>query len=108
MGVTIGHCFNSIYVRKGNAHWTWLLTTLLFITIMWLSSIKPAVDREEITHASLTTAQQKLASAEGFQDVHDIVLGRCSMCHGGCLGITIVGLWERWQAVIFVGFGILA
>ena len=26
----------------------------------------------------------------------------------GCLGITIVGLWERWQAVIFVGFGILA
>ena len=29
----------------------------------------------------LTPGQQKFATAEGFQDVHDIVLGRCSMCH---------------------------
>ena len=29
----------------------------------------------------MTPAQQEFASAEGFEDVHNIVLGRCSMCH---------------------------
>ena len=29
----------------------------------------------------LTPAQQKFAAADGFEDAHDIVLGRCSMCH---------------------------
>ncbi len=81
MGVTIRHYFNSIHARKGNPHWTWLLTTLLLIAIMWLSSIKPIAQGDDIAQAPLTATQQKFASAEGFQEVHDIVLGRCSMCH---------------------------
>ncbi len=80
MGVTIRHYFNSIHARRGNPHWTWLLTALLFIAVMWLSSIRSAeqVDRPE---AALTPTQQKFVAAAGYQDVHDIVLGRCSMCH---------------------------
>lgn len=81
MGVTIRHYFNSMHARQGNPHWTWLLTALLFIAIMWLSSIKPVVDGDDISQAPLTATQQEFAQAEGFQDVHDIVLGRCSMCH---------------------------
>ena len=81
MGVTIRHYFNSIHARKGNPHWTWLLTTLLLIAIMWLSSIKPVVEGDDTAQAPLTATQQKFAAAEGFQEVHDIVLGRCSMCH---------------------------
>ncbi|MFK5998643.1 MAG: urate hydroxylase PuuD [Rhodobacterales bacterium] len=80
MGVTIRHYFNSIHARRGNPNWTWLVTVLLFIAIMWLSSIRPAepVDQPE---AALTPTQQKFVTAAGFADVQDIVLGRCSMCH---------------------------
>ncbi len=82
MGVTIRHYFNSIHARSGNPHWTWIVTTLLFISAIWLSSIQPEnMDETETRADILTPAQQKFASADGFGQVHDIVLGRCSMCH---------------------------
>ncbi len=80
MGVTIRHYFNSMHARKGKPNWTWLVTFLLFVAVSWLSSIQPAEDAETEA-ATLTPIQQKFVSADGFQEVHDIVLGRCSMCH---------------------------
>ena len=38
MGVTIRHYFNTRHA-KGNPTWTWLATALLFIVIMWLSTV---------------------------------------------------------------------
>ncbi|WP_299609056.1 urate hydroxylase PuuD [uncultured Tateyamaria sp.] len=73
MGVTIRHWFNTHHARKGNPHWTWGVTVILFILIAWLSTV-PTDDRE----AAVVT---RFADAQGFTDVHDIVLGRCSMCH---------------------------
>ncbi len=79
MGVTIRHYFNSVHARKGNPHWTWFVTVVLFVIIAWLSTAPMfRADQEE---AMLSPAAQKFASAEGFEDVHDIVMGRCSMCH---------------------------
>jgi uncharacterized membrane protein len=79
MGVTIRHYFNSVHARKGNPHWTWFVTVVLFVIIAWLSTAPMfRADQEE---AMLSRAAQKFASAEGFEDVHDIVMGRCSMCH---------------------------
>ncbi|MBE9476361.1 MAG: urate hydroxylase PuuD [Proteobacteria bacterium] len=80
MGVTIRHYFNSIHARRGKPNWTWLVTVILFIAVAWLSSIQPA-EEAGTKAAALTPAQQKFAAADGFQQVHDIVLGRCSMCH---------------------------
>ena len=78
MGVTIRHYFNSLHSRSGNPTWTWLATALLFITIIWLSTAPMfrVVEPEEATGPSLRFAQ-----ADGFDQVHGIVLGRCSMCH---------------------------
>jgi uncharacterized membrane protein len=73
MGVTIRHWFNSHHARQGNPHWTWAATVLIFIAVIWLS-VAPSAERE----AAVIT---RFAEAEGFADVHDIVLGRCSMCH---------------------------
>ncbi|WP_147106795.1 urate hydroxylase PuuD [Tateyamaria sp. syn59] len=73
MGVTIRHWFNTHHARKGNPHWTWGVTVILFILIAWLS-VAPGGQRE----AAVVT---RFAEAEGFTNVHDIVLGRCSMCH---------------------------
>ena len=73
MGVTIRHWFNTHHARGGNPHWTWAVTVLIFILIVALS-VWPNAERE----AALNT---RFAEAEGFAQVHDIVLGRCSMCH---------------------------
>ncbi len=78
MGVTIRHYFNSMHARQGRPIWTWLATALIFVVIMWLSTA-PMFRAEEAEEAR--GAALKFAQAEGFDRVHDIVLGRCSMCH---------------------------
>ena len=78
MGVTIRHWFNSKHARKGNPHWTWFVTAVIFIVIAWLSST-PARDTPQAT--ALHGAALTYASATGFDDVVAIVQGRCSMCH---------------------------
>ena len=76
MGVTIRHYFNTVHARKGNPHWTWGLTTVIFVVIMWLSTAPFSQDEPE-----LSAVATRFAAADGFEDVTDIVLGRCSMCH---------------------------
>ncbi|MBY0351626.1 urate hydroxylase PuuD [Tabrizicola sp.] len=77
MGVTIRHWFNTKHARKGNPHWTWGVTVILFLVIAWLSTAPmrtaegEAMSRKALIYASTT----------GFQDVVGIVQGRCSMCH---------------------------
>ena len=78
MGVTIRHFFNSMHARKGMPWWTWAATAILFVLIVWLSTAPLMRQTDE---AALTPAAQRFAQAEGFVDVTDIVLGRCSMCH---------------------------
>ncbi|WP_299860067.1 urate hydroxylase PuuD [uncultured Roseobacter sp.] len=78
MGVTIRHYFNSLHARTGNPHWTWAVTALIFILITWLSTA-PMFRAEEPETAQGSAL--KFAQADGFSDVRDIVLGRCSMCH---------------------------
>ncbi len=79
MGVTIRHFFNAMHARKGMLWWTWLVTVILFILVMWLSSAGPQVKPLEEAAAEEPNAQ--FAQAEGFAEARDIVLGRCSMCH---------------------------
>lgn len=80
MGVTIRHYFNTKHARKGDPIWTWLVTVILFIIIMWLSTV-PKVLVGDDENAALTNYEQKFASAQHFEQVRDTVLGRCSMCH---------------------------
>lgn len=79
MGVTIRHYFNSLHSRSGNPTWTWIATTILFILIMMLSTAP--MFRSQPEEAALDPATSRFVSAEGFEEVHDIILGRCSMCH---------------------------
>jgi len=78
MGVSIRHFFNSMHARKGQPHWTWAVTVVLMLIIAWLSS-EPSYHRQQDVMAARLVEQY--ASAEGFEEVQDIILGRCSMCH---------------------------
>ncbi|SDA87932.1 urate hydroxylase PuuD [Mesorhizobium qingshengii] len=77
IGVLIRHYFNSVHARKGNPHWTWLGALVLFIIIIWLSTVPKVLTGEPKESAA---AQVYVASAH-FPAVRDTVLGRCSMCH---------------------------
>ncbi|KQQ71264.1 cysteine desulfurase [Rhizobium sp. Leaf321] len=83
MGVTIRHWFNTTHARKGKPTWTWLVTVLLFITIMWLSTVpKVLIGETQISKASaMTPIQQTFASDTHFVAARNVVQGRCSMCH---------------------------
>ncbi|WP_170417485.1 urate hydroxylase PuuD [Ruegeria arenilitoris] len=81
MGVTIRHYFNTRHARAGNPTWTWLVTALLFIAIMWLSTAPMYKPLEEAEAQPLTPFEERFVQASGFEEAHDVVLGRCSMCH---------------------------
>jgi uncharacterized membrane protein len=78
MGVTIRHYFNSTHARCGNPTWTWAATAVIFLAIMWLSTAPLRLQDEG---AALGPGAARFAAAEGFDDVAQIVQGRCSMCH---------------------------
>jgi uncharacterized membrane protein len=82
MGVTIRHFFNTMHARKGTPWWTWAVTAMIFLVIMWLSTAPMWQSHEEAEARPMTATEQRFASADGFGEAQEIVMGRCSMCHG--------------------------
>ncbi len=76
MGVTIRHFFNTLHATGRRLWWTWGATAAVFMAIVWLSAL-PA---RPVAEAALAP-DNRFAAAPGFEEVHGIVLGRCSMCH---------------------------
>jgi len=98
MGVTIRHYFNTRHARKGNPTWTWGVTAILFIGVMWLSSVPRAQDTVEQSQARpLNKVEEVFAQAAGYDEVRDIVLGRCSMCHAREPGYD--GIWRAPRGI---------
>ncbi len=82
MGVTIRHYFNTVHTKTGNPRWTWLVTALLFISIMMLSQAPLVQDTYEESEArTLSPTELVFAQAAHFEDVMNVVPGRCAMCH---------------------------
>ena len=77
IGVLIRHYFNTVHARKGNPHWTWGLAAVLFIVIIWLSTV-PAVLTGE---PKLSALESRMVASAHFPTVRDTVMGRCAMCH---------------------------
>jgi len=81
MGVLIRHYFNSRHARTGNPHWTLGLSAVIFIVIMWLSSIPMYRDYDFEAEIDVPEHLQYIVASAGFDEVRNTVLGRCSMCH---------------------------
>jgi len=80
-GVTIRHYFNTMHKTGKGPHWTWAVTILLMILIAWLSTVRTGDTWQEAEARALTPYEEKFASAEGFDDAFNTVIGNCSMCH---------------------------
>ncbi|MBB5534333.1 urate hydroxylase PuuD [Rhizobium giardinii] len=79
MGVTIRHWFNTTHARRGQPTWTWLVTLLLFIVIIWLSTEPKMLTGG--ASAEVSPAFRQFAANAHFPAVKDAVSTRCSMCH---------------------------
>jgi len=77
IGVLIRHYFNTVHARKGNPHWTWAAAAVLFVIMMWLSSVPQVLTGER----KISSAEEKFIASVHFPAVRDTVMGRCSMCH---------------------------
>lgn len=80
-GVTIRHYFNTMHATGNGPNWTWAVTVLLMIIIAWLSSVRTTETYEESEARALTPYELHYASAEGFDEAYNTVIGNCSMCH---------------------------
>jgi uncharacterized membrane protein len=81
MGVTIRHFFNSMHARAGRPWWTWGATAAIFAAIVALSTVRDARAPAGEDLASVPDALAPVVASAEFEEVRDIVLGRCSMCH---------------------------
>ncbi|KQS99211.1 MULTISPECIES: urate hydroxylase PuuD [unclassified Rhizobium] len=79
MGVTIRHWFNTTHARKGRPTWTWLVTLILFILIMWLSTVPKLPFAEETTE--LAPHLRQFTENSHFPAARDTIGTRCAMCH---------------------------
>lgn len=70
LGPVIRHFFNSRHAGRGSPWWTWGVAALGLAAIGWLSAAGP---RQPVTSAVETPR---------FAAVEEIVISRCSMCHG--------------------------
>jgi uncharacterized membrane protein len=76
IGVLVRHFFNTMHAGKGTPHWTWGASAVLFIIIIWLSSLSVARAAELLS----PKAAERIKS-DDFAPVVELVQSRCSMCH---------------------------
>ncbi|MDB2651522.1 urate hydroxylase PuuD [Amylibacter sp.] len=81
-GVTIRHYFNTLHATGSGPTWTWMATLVLFLIIAALSTASSwNGDYDDLENQPLTNKQESLMLAKGFDDISDIIISRCSMCH---------------------------
>jgi uncharacterized membrane protein len=80
MGVTIRHWFNTTHARKGRPTWTWIVTVVLFILIIWLSTV-PKQLAGGTGAETVAPAFRQFTGDPHFPAVRQLVSTRCSMCH---------------------------
>nr|WP_316655341.1 urate hydroxylase PuuD [uncultured Gellertiella sp.] len=81
IGVTIRHWFNTTHARKGRPTWTWIVTLILFILIMWLSTVPKLLTGETEKVSALSPMGARFVADAHFPAVRQTIATRCSMCH---------------------------
>ena len=82
MGVTIRHYFNTLHATGSGPTWTWMATLVLFLIIAALSTASTwDGNYDDLENQPLSQSQVKFIQAKGFDDISDIIIGGCSMCH---------------------------
>ncbi len=80
MGVSIRHYFNQMHANSKKPIWAWVITFLLFLSVIFLSLFRPPIS----TTADAISLHNKHYSAlkmTRYEELTDAIVSRCSMCH---------------------------
>ena len=80
LGVSIRHYFNTYHATKKKLYWTWIITFLIFATIIGLSTYK----KNNLILSENVNDFERIYSLKFVDlnnEVHDIISARCTMCH---------------------------
>ena len=102
IGVLIRHYFNSVHARKGNPTWTWLAAAILFVIIIWLSTVPKVLTGEQ----KVSVGTETLIASTHFGAVRDTVMGRCAMCHAA--EPSYEGIYHAPKGVVLESDGAIA
>ncbi len=82
VGVFVRHFFNTMHATKTKLVWPWFAAaaTMLVIAVLSMAPMWNGHDPWE-DETAMSPRQERFAAAPGFEEVSNIVLGRCSMCH---------------------------
>ena len=81
MGVSIRHFFNTKHSGRGTPYWTWALTGVIFLLVIFLSSFRLDFKELPVDETKFSKSISLALNSEEFPNVSDIVSGRCMMCH---------------------------
>jgi len=74
MGAVIRHFYNVRHRGEPSPWWTWGAATILALMVMGLSSLQPVPEDQD-------QARRPVEQTVAYDEVEEIVLIRCSMCH---------------------------
>ena len=86
------HYFNVLHSKNENLIWTWFLTILIFLIIIFISLLPQYINKEKVDAVGskleqkvsinfLSDHKNKLLTHSSFDQVSEIIMDRCSMCH---------------------------
>ena len=84
-GAVIRHFYNVRHAGRGNLWWTWIVAAISMVIAIAISVTSSPAGREFWALAPPEPERVAVAHpvrATAPEDVVDIVIGRCSMCHG--------------------------
>jgi uncharacterized membrane protein len=117
-GGAVRHFYNMRHLGHGNMWWLWLLAAGALFAAIAITIPASPVARDRMGMAELPVPAAKIALPAAPQEVADVVISRCSMCHAALpvwpgLAIAPKGvlldtpeLIERWKHEVQIQAGL--
>ena len=91
-GALIRHFYNVRHAGGGDPWWTWGVSALCLAAALMISAGAVPVARLQLGLASLPDAPQLARPARAPDQITEVVMSRCAMCHAGDPGWPGLGL----------------
>jgi uncharacterized membrane protein len=80
-GALVRHYYNVSHAGKGEPWWTWAVAAVCLLLVYFIASSSTPLGRERLGMQALPEQRFAANAAKAPQDVADVIMGRCAMCH---------------------------
>jgi uncharacterized membrane protein len=91
-GGVIRHFYNERHAGRGDLWWTWLVAAVCVLMMIWISQTATPGGRAALGLAPKEPAPSLVALTAAPEEVAEIVLSRCAMCHASSPAYEGIGI----------------